>query len=313
LLLNLLITECDLIVKWLVVDAHLGPPSCTCYPLLRYYEIGRFHFYIRTIIAEVKEEKERTPTFAAVIFDLGDTLVKTPWGILLMEKGSSNEVAKFESIVKVTYDSLVKSGIKAEWPFFYEKYMSVRAQQLQVQKQTLKEYNMCERVARTLSALGIDISARSELVKKAIEDHYDSYESYVCEDKEAPTTLRALRARYKLGLITNFAYPPTIYKLLERFRLGQFFDSVVISGEVGWVKPNPKIFQFALSALELKAEQCVFIGDDVEADINGAKGVGMKAILLSQKDLDCPDADAVIRSLGELESAIDEIERRGNL
>jgi HAD superfamily hydrolase (TIGR01549 family) len=253
------------------------------------------------------------PIFAAVIFDLGDTLVKTPWGILLMEKGSSNEVAKFESIVKVTYDSLAKGGIKSEWPSFYEKYMSVRAEQLRFQKQTLKEYNMCERVARTLSALGISISARSELIKKAIEDHYDSYESYVSEAEEASTTLRDLRARYKLGLITNFAYPPTIYKLLDRFHLRQFFDTVVISGEVGWVKPSPKIFRFALSALGLKAEQCVFIGDDVEADIKGAKKVGMKAILLSEKDLNCPDADAVISSLRGLESVIDEIERRGNL
>jgi HAD superfamily hydrolase (TIGR01549 family) len=253
------------------------------------------------------------PTLAAVIFDLGDTLVKTPWGILLMEKGSSNEVAKFESIVKVTYDSLVKSDIKIDWPSFYEKYISVRAHQLQVQKQTLKEYNMCERVASTLSALGINISARSELVKKAIEDHYDSYESYVGADEEASTTLRDLRARYKLGLITNFAYPPTIYKLLDRFHLAQFFDTVVISGEVGWVKPSPKIFRFALSALGLKAEQCVFIGDDLEADIKGAKGVGMKAILLSEKDLSCPGADAVIRNLRELESVIDEMERRGNL
>ncbi len=268
---------------------------------------------IRIIMLEVEEAKERMAKLAAVIFDLGDTLVKTPWGILLMEKGSSNEVAKFESIVKVTYDSLVKGGIMTEWPSFYEKYMSARAQQLRVQKQTLKEYDMCERVARTLSALGVNISARSELVKKAIEDHYDSYESYVSADEEASTTLRDLQARYKLGLITNFAYPPTIYKLLDRFRLAQFFDAVVISGEVGWVKPSPKIFQFALSALELKAKQCVFIGDDVEADIKGAKRVGMKAILLSEKDLHCPDADAVIRILGELESAIDEIERRGNL
>jgi FMN phosphatase YigB (HAD superfamily) len=64
----------------------------------------------------------------------------------------------------------------------------------------------------------------------------------------------------------------------------------------------------ALSTLELKAEECVFVGDDVEADIKGAKGLDMKTILLSEKDLDCLDADAVIHHLGELPSIIDKIE-----
>lgn len=67
---------------------------------------------------------------AAVIFDLGDTLVKTPWGITLMERGSAKEIAKFKSTVRVTFDSLVKSGIEIDWPSFYDKYMYIRAEQL---------------------------------------------------------------------------------------------------------------------------------------------------------------------------------------
>jgi putative hydrolase of the HAD superfamily len=248
------------------------------------------------------------PKFAAVIFDLGNTLLKTPFHTYPIEKGSSGEKARFESIVKATYDSLVNSGIKVDWPSFYEKYMIVRAEQLLVQKQTLREYDMNDRLVRTLGALGFKISADSESVKKAIDSHFGFYESYVRADKEAPTILQDLRRAHKLGLVTNFAHPPTIHRLLDKFHLRQFFNEIVISGEVGWVKPSPTIFQLALSTLELKAEECVFVGDDVEADIKGAKGLDMKTILLSEKDLDCLDADAVIHHLGELPSIIDKIE-----
>jgi putative hydrolase of the HAD superfamily len=247
---------------------------------------------------------------AAVIFDLGDTLVKTPWGVKLLEKGSSNEIAKFESTVKATFDSLVKSGIETEWHSFYDRYMSVRAKQLELQKADLKEYDMCERVAMTLEALGVNIPSGSKVIKKAIEDNYDSYESYIEIEEDVPRVLKDLKRRYRLGLITNFAYPPTIHKLLSDFHLKHFFDVVVISGEVGWVKPSPRIFESALSRLKLEAEQCIFVGDDTEADIKGASGIGMKTIFISKAGTRCEDADANIKQISEAPLAIEELARR---
>ena len=246
----------------------------------------------------------------ANIFDLVNTLIKTPSYTASIGKQSARETKGFESTVRVTYDSLVESGIKTDWQSFFNKYMIIRDEQLQSQKQTLKEYNMNERVAGTLTALGLKISADSESVKKAIDCHFNSYETYVEVDSEAFSLLQQLHLRYKLGLITNFAYPPTIYNLLEKFHLRQFFDEITISGEVGWIKPSPRIFQIALSALQLKANECVFIGDEIEADVRGARGVGMKTILLSKRDVDCPDADAIVHDLAELPSAISDIQDR---
>lgn len=53
-----------------------------------------------------------------------------------------------------------------------------------------------------------------------------------------------------------------------------FFDQVVISGEVGMRKPEPRIFQHALRLVELPPEQCVFI-DDIEANIEAARALGI--------------------------------------
>lgn len=62
-----------------------------------------------------------------------------------------------------------------------------------------------------------------------------------------------------------------------RDRWDGLFDAVVISGEVGMRKPEPRIFRHALGLLALEAEQCVFI-DDIEANIRAASGLGIIGI-----------------------------------
>jgi len=246
--------------------------------------------------------------FGAIIFDLGDTLVKVPWGVRHLEKHSGGEISSFESILRVAHDSLMKSGVSTDWDSFYDKYMTVRAEQLQWQKQTLREYDMGERLSKTLNALGFRVSSDSALVKKALEDQYAVYINQVELEEEVPLVLRDLRSRYRLGLVTNFAYTISIYQILDRFDLRQFFDVIAVSREVGWVKPSPTIFQFALSSLKLRGSQCVFVGDDIEADIKGARGVGMRTVHLSKEGSTCRDADATIHRIRELPRVIRELE-----
>jgi HAD superfamily hydrolase (TIGR01549 family) len=247
--------------------------------------------------------------FRAVIFDLGNTLVMFPWDARSVEKWPSKENSLFVSLVKVIYDSLVKSGVNVDWPSFYEKYMTARAEQWQWQKETLREFDMYERVSRTINALGLKVSPVSAAVRRAVDDHYTAYLSYAEMEKEVPEILQGLRSKRKLGLITNFAHSPTIYRVLEKFGLRKFFDVVLVSREVGWVKPSPKIFRAALSSLKLLSSQCVFIGDDAEADIKGARGVGMKTIFISKEGSMCQEADATISHLTELQSAIEKLEK----
>lgn len=248
--------------------------------------------------------------FAAIIFDLGDTLVRFPWDAKSVAREGDKEMSLFDKLVKVTHDSLVKSGIKVDWPSFHEKYMFIRAEQIEWQKKTLHEYDINERVSKTLNALGSKVAPDSAVVRKATDDHYASYMNYIEMEKEVPEILQTLRSKRKLGLITNFAYPPAIHSILKRFGLGEFFDVILISREVGWVKPSPKIFQVALSSLNLRSNQCVFVGDDAEADIKGAKGVGMKTIFVSKKGSTCQEADATIHHVTQLPSAIDKLEKR---
>jgi HAD superfamily hydrolase (TIGR01662 family) len=92
--------------------------------------------------------------------------------------------------------------------------------------------------------------------------------------------LTHLKSLYKLAMISNFAYAPGLHRILNYFDLNHFFDTIIISGEFGYRKPNPRIFEEALKKLDIKPSKSVFIGDSLKADIYGAKSVGMKTILV---------------------------------
>ncbi|MGH7705991.1 MAG: HAD family hydrolase, partial [Candidatus Dormibacteria bacterium] len=66
---------------------------------------------------------------------------------------------------------------------------------------------------------------------------------------------------------------------LERLEVAQYFDATVFSSEIGWRKPDPRIFRELLSRLGLSAAEVWFVGDEWEADIEGAEAAGMRAIL----------------------------------
>jgi len=113
---------------------------------------------------------------------------------------------------------------------------------------------------------------------------------------------------YKLGLVTNGPIGMQNAKidvLGEEFR--NIFDVIVITGEVGVHKPDPRPFIRALELLDLKAEDCVYVGDHPRNDIDGARKVGMRTIwhegYADWEDQYAP-ADITISGLKELENVL---------
>jgi len=125
-----------------------------------------------------------------------------------------------------------------------------------------------------------------------------------------PAVLEQLRHKYKLGVISNFALPPGVKKTLERFDLAKFFDVILISGEIGWRKPSPRIFQKALESLGVSASETVFVGDSPILDVEGAKNVGMRTVLVRKslaEKRETGNPDAVISELDELSEALESL------
>jgi putative hydrolase of the HAD superfamily len=65
---------------------------------------------------------------------------------------------------------------------------------------------------------------------------------------------------------------------LTEYGLDGFFGVVTISSDVGYLKPHPKIFQHALDALGVAAEETMMVGDSLRCDVAGAKGLGLVAV-----------------------------------
>lgn len=118
---------------------------------------------------------------------------------------------------------------------------------------------------------------------------------------EVPTALTELRARFggTLGVASNFMVPGGIPELLKQHDLAHYFDFVVVSCDVGWRKPSPRLYDAVIAAAGHSPEHLLFVGDDPEADYQGPLGYGFTAILYDRSDRHTA-VDRRIRSLTEV-------------
>ena len=68
---------------------------------------------------------------------------------------------------------------------------------------------------------------------------------------------------------------------LRSVGLLEYFDPIIVSGDYGYRKPDARLFQKALDALQVRPQQALFLGNDLYHDIFAAQQVGMKAIFIS--------------------------------
>ena len=81
----------------------------------------------------------------------------------------------------------------------------------------------------------------------------------------------------------------TVERLLVELGLRPLFEAVVDSWEVGFSKPDPRIFEVALSRMAISADRAIMVGDSWSSDVEGARQAGIKSVLIDQYDLH-PDA-----------------------
>lgn len=155
-------------------------------------------------------------------------------------------------------------------------------------------------VTGVLAALNIvDAGLASRLCDRFLQDSIEKIHSNL-------EILRELSVRFRLGIISNY------YGNLERVciecGLAPLMSVLVDSACVGFIKPDPRIFQVALTTLQLDPQEAVFVGDSLPRDMEGAKRLGMPHIWLTSHpsgDLSpcCPD-DPTIRSLADLREVL---------
>ena len=163
-----------------------------------------------------------------------------------------------------------------------------------------------ERFRRLFLAAGVDPA--SELVQAVAEAYSDRYMQSWREVAGATALMRALRARARVGIVSNNLTREQHDKL--RFcGFLEHLDAIVISEEAGASKPDPAICRIALERIGASAPETVMIGDAWKTDIAGARTAGLRAIWFnpSGKPRPEPASDVLeIRSLdpGEVLPAV---------
>ncbi len=104
-------------------------------------------------------------------------------------------------------------------------------------------------------------------------------ELYAAEriNPELVAYISGLRRQFKTALLTN-AHHDFVEPLFRQAHLDQIFDEVVVSSRVGALKPDARIFQYALNKLGVSPAEAIFI-DDIERNVAGAEAVGMHGVL----------------------------------
>jgi putative hydrolase of the HAD superfamily len=232
----------------------------------------------------------------AVLFDMFDTL-------MLIEK---NHEFYSPSLMRM-YRYLNKNGIDVPFDKFNAVYIEVRDALYAKADLNFEEPHFNVRVSEALKSLGYNYDVSSPLVIEATGEFCEEFMKYVRIDENAEAMLKGVHGRYKLGIISNFAIPECVLKLLKVNNLNGLFDVVVVSAAVNKRKPSPEIFQSTLKALGVSASETVFVGDTIDADIEGPKAVGMKTIYIERRaqEIDKFVPDQTIKSLSELPFALE--------
>jgi putative hydrolase of the HAD superfamily len=145
--------------------------------------------------------------------------------------------------------------------------------------------------------------------------YYAWWEQHTLTDPDARPLFVALRERgIRIGVLSNTLWPRTEHdRVFRRDGVADLIDAAVYTSEIEWTKPHPEAFRTALEAVGgVAPEDAVFVGDRPWDDIAGAKGVGMRAVLLPHSTIPAYQQgpvqgvpDAVITRLAELLPLID--------
>eukprot|EP00879_Flechtneria_rotunda_P005768 GHRR01006069.1.p1 GENE.GHRR01006069.1~~GHRR01006069.1.p1 ORF type:complete len:140 (+),score=43.52 GHRR01006069.1:1056-1475(+) len=107
--------------------------------------------------------------------------------------------------------------------------------------------------------------------------HYVQPQAWRLAPGAIPALEKLKAAGTRLAVVSNF--DTRLRPILSELGVSQLFDTVVVSAEVGWEKPNPNIFQHALQCLQLSSSDVVHVGDDRRNDVWGARDAGVTAWL----------------------------------
>ncbi len=215
----------------------------------------------------------------AVIFDLGDTLIHGNF-----TAGATEEV--WDEI----YCRLINPAAAPHIPPLadlrraWRDYVQVAMARTWREKTEL-ELDFLPLIQSAFQAAGMPQAGDTSFLRQVVAlEHSLLYDRVVQVAPDAIATLTELKRRgYRLGMVSNFCNLPEVaYENIRRIRLLDLFDHTILSCEVGFRKPSPRIYDFICQRLAVEARSCLFVGDRLVEDVAGPQRAGMFAVQSTQ-------------------------------
>ncbi|MGH2537611.1 MAG: HAD family hydrolase [Candidatus Promineifilaceae bacterium] len=209
----------------------------------------------------------------AVIFDLDDTLID--WSAPAVE-WAEHAAIKTGNIYRHLAEAGHSLPAPAEFGLIIEE--AVHDTWLAARRDWTMP-SMAEVFARIFEEMGLD-AGRIEIEQVLRAYGWGAFPGVVPFAETRPL-LEALRERgYRLGLVTNSFMPMWMRDIeLRAYGLLEFFDARLTSGDAGYLKPHPAIFERIVELLGTASERAVFVGDRPATDIAGANQAGLHSVL----------------------------------
>ncbi len=224
----------------------------------------------------------------AVFFDLYQTLVH------YQPAQEELEAAALESLGIETTAEALRHPILTANEFIYNQFAKKNLSQ-RSREDLMALYSEYQRIV--LKEAGI--AADEKIVLRLLGMMQQAKMDLILFDDVIPALDGLKKRSLTLGLISNIEQNMTA--ALEKLGLSTRLDIVVTSQDAGFTKPQPEIFQYALKKSGVEPADAVYVGDQYQVDMVGAKSVGIQGILLDrdnyyQEKLDC----IKIKNLNEL-------------
>jgi len=208
----------------------------------------------------------------------------------------------FEKNSRLTFLKIFESnGIEQDIDDFLTVYVPLNLQywKLYREERITKGALRYERLRKAFDAVEYEVEdPMINLLSEQYIEHLSSFNHLI---PNAIDILDYLKPKYRLHIITN-GFQEIQEKKLRKSNILNYFDQVVNSEMAGVKKPDPRIFKLALKMADTEADRSMMIGDNIEADILGARAVGLKTLHFNAHNEPVHDYSKIIHNLGEIKS-----------
>ncbi len=188
-------------------------------------------------------------------------------------------------------EALHREGIQVEKASFRDGYVEAAIRHIEETKKEGKETHNRFWIADALETLGTTLSPEDPKISRTVEAYFEAFYPNCFLLPGTTELLGELAGTYRLGLLSNFTHGPAAREILDRLELPRFFQTVLISGDLGYRKPHSSVFRELLDRLGEPADRVLYVGDDPEADVQGARDAGLQPVLTTcVTDQDIPSA-----------------------